>query len=125
MLVGTARLYWRCRAVLEKGAISYLSRSDGIAVGICNKPLNATIAAGNDLAAYRARFGHRMAYKGGVDKRAIAKGGDALAGELERLRPVIDDGGYIPGCDHGVPPDISWPHFIDYARRLARLTGWL
>ncbi len=83
------------------------------------------VAAGNDLAAYRARFGHRMAYKGGVDKRAIAKGGDALAGELERLRPVIDDGGYIPGCDHGVPPDISWPHFIDYARRLARLTGWL
>jgi hypothetical protein len=24
-----------------------------------------------------------------------------------------------------VPPDISWPNFIDYTRLLAELTGWL
>jgi len=83
------------------------------------------VAAGNDLPALRRVHGRRMAYRMGIDKRAIAKGGDVIAAELDRLEPVIRDGGYIPGCDHGVPPDISWPCFIGYARRLAELTGWL
>jgi len=83
------------------------------------------VAAGNDIVAYRRTFGHRMAFRGGVDKRAIAAGGEVIEAELERVRPVAEDGGYIPGCDHGVPPDISWPNFVHYSRLLARLTGWL
>ena len=83
------------------------------------------VAAGNDIVDFRRRFGCRMAYTGGVDKRAIAKGGDVIAAELGHIRPVVEDGGFIPGCDHGVPPDISWPDFVHYARLLARLTGWL
>jgi len=83
------------------------------------------VAAGNDILDYRRRFGRRMAYKGGVDKRAIAKGGEVVEAEIERVRPVVEDGGYLPGCDHGVPHDISWPHFVEYARLLARVTGWL
>jgi hypothetical protein len=39
--------------------------------------------------------------------------------------PLLKGGGFIPGCDHGVPPDISWPNFVAYARLLAQLTGWL
>ena len=83
------------------------------------------VAAGNDIAAFRRQFGRRMAYRGGVDKRAMAKGGEVIREELARLAPVVRDGGYIPGCDHGVPPDISWPNFVDYSRLLAELTGWL
>ena len=83
------------------------------------------VAAGNDLNDFRRRFGRRMAYRGGVDKRCIAKGGDAIRAEIARIRPVIEDGGYIPACDHGVPHDISWPNFIGYARLLAQATGWL
>ncbi len=83
------------------------------------------VAAHNDIVALRATFGRFMAYQGGVDKRAMAAGGDAIAAELDRVAPVVRDGGYIPGCDHGVPADVSWPAFVDYARRLAALTGWL
>jgi len=83
------------------------------------------VAAHNDIGAYRRRFGRAMAYQGGVDKRAIAKGGRAIRRELARVEPVLRDGGYIPGCDHGVPSDISWPNFVDYARLLAKMTGWL
>ena len=83
------------------------------------------VAAGCDLPAYRRRFGRQMAYRGGVDKRAIAKGGQALADEIARVAPVALDGGYIPGCDHGVPSDISWPNFVAYGRLLAELGGWL
>jgi len=73
----------------------------------------------------RDRFGHAMAIRGGVDKRAIAAGGDVLSAELARLEPVVRDGGYIPGCDHGVPSNVSWPNFLEYSRRLAQITGWL
>jgi uroporphyrinogen decarboxylase len=83
------------------------------------------VAAGNDLIAFRRSFGRTMAYRGGVDKRAIAKGGSAIEAELERLAPVIRDGGYIPGCDHGVPSDVSWPDYVRYVQLLAERTGWL
>ena len=83
------------------------------------------VAAGNDLPALRARYGRQISYGGGIDKRALAAGGEVMLAELSRLEPVIRAGGYLPGCDHGVPPDISWPNFIDYSRRLAQLTGWL
>ena len=82
------------------------------------------VAAGNDIVALRERFG-TMAYRGGVDKRAIARGGPAIRAEIERITPVIEGGGFIPGCDHGVPPDITWQNFVLYVGLLARATGWL
>ncbi|MFW6061422.1 MAG: hypothetical protein ACOC93_01310 [Planctomycetota bacterium] len=82
------------------------------------------VAAHNDIVACREQFGRQMAYRGGVDKRAMARGGSALRQELRRLEPVVRDGGFIPGCDHGVPSDVSWPDFVDYARLLAEMTGW-
>jgi uroporphyrinogen decarboxylase len=83
------------------------------------------VAAGNDIVEYRNRFGHKMAFRGGIDKRAIAKGGRVIEEEIKRVEPVIRDGGYIPGCDHGVPPDISWPNFVYYVKLLAEVTGWM
>ncbi|MFH1477406.1 MAG: uroporphyrinogen decarboxylase family protein [Verrucomicrobiota bacterium] len=83
------------------------------------------VAAGNDIVALRKQFGKNMAYRGGVDKRAIAKGGRIIQDEIERLRPVIEDGGYIPSCDHGIPSDVSWPNMLEYVRLLAGVTGWL
>ena len=83
------------------------------------------VAAHNDIVESRRRFGRGMGYTGGVDKREMAAGGERLEAELARLAPVIRGGGYLPGCDHGVPPDVSWPNFVEYARRLALLTSWL
>jgi uroporphyrinogen decarboxylase len=60
-----------------------------------------------------------------VDKRAIAKGGTAIENEIKRLEPVIRDGGFIPGCDHGVPHDVSWKDYVNYVRLLAKATGWM
>lgn len=45
--------------------------------------------------------------------------------EIARLQPVISEGGYIPSCDHGVPPDVAWPDFVRATGLLARATGWL
>lgn len=84
------------------------------------------VAAGNDIVAYRRAFGRRMAYRGGIDKRTIAEGGKVMEEEVLRVvPPLLKEGGFIPSCDHGVPPDISWPDYINYSRLLAKLTGWL
>ena len=89
----------------------------------CVDPIE--VAAGNDIVAMRAAFGEKMAYRGSVDKRAMAAGGATLRAELDRVRPIVQDGGFIPGCDHGVPSDVSWANFQDYALQLAEMTGWL
>lgn len=83
------------------------------------------VAAGNDIVAFRKRFGRNIAYRGGVDKRLMAKGGRHIEAEIERLLPVIRDGRYIPSCDHGVPSDVSWPYYVYYVKLLAKATGWL
>ena len=84
------------------------------------------VAAGNDIVALRQRYGRQMAYMGGIDKRALAAGGEKMRAEVMRVvPPLLEEGGFIPGCDHGVPPDISWPNFVEYTRLLAQLTGWL
>ena len=41
------------------------------------------------------------------------------------IPPLLEEGGSIPSWNHDVPFDIFCPNFIEYARLLARLTGWL
>ncbi len=89
----------------------------------CCFPLE--IAAGNDPLAYRQRFGHRIAFHGAIDKRALAKGGEEMRRAVYDIaEPLLADGGYLPSCDHALPSDIPWPHMVAYTDLLARLTGW-
>ncbi len=61
----------------------------------------------------------------GVDKRCIAKGGQTIENELALLEPVIKDGSFTPGCDHGMPHDFLWQNFVYYSRLLVELTDWV
>jgi hypothetical protein len=84
------------------------------------------VAAHNDIVAFREQYGMQIAFRGGIDKRALARGGETMRREVERVAPpLLLTGGYIPGCDHGIPSDVSWPNFVEYVRLLAQLTGWL
>lgn len=84
------------------------------------------VAAGNDVVAYRRQYEKQMAYLGGIDKRALATGNEKMRAEVMRVvPPLLEEEGFIPQCDHGVPPDISWSGFVEYTRLLAQLTGWL
>jgi uroporphyrinogen decarboxylase len=83
------------------------------------------VAAGNDIIHFRELFGRDMAYSGGIDKRAMAKGGKVLEAEISRIAPVLETGGYIPTCDHGIPHDVSFKNYREFAAHVARITGWL
>ena len=63
---------------------------------------------------------------GGIDKRTIAEGGEALRRELEGKLPLIKKGGYIPCCDHEVPPDVSLQNFREYMELKDRIVSeWI
>ena len=80
------------------------------------------VAAGNDIVAYRRRFGRQMAYRGGVDKRALAAGPAAIDAALEqKVRPLLAQSGYFPMLDHYAPPDISFENYMYYRIRLKQL----
>ena len=72
------------------------------------------VAAGVDPFAWREEFGKEMRIVGAVDKRALTLGPAAIDAELERLKPLMDRGGFIPHLDHLVPPDISYDNYRYY-----------
>lgn len=80
------------------------------------------VAAGVDVNRWRELF-PTLACMGGIDKRALAQGPAAIDRELERVRPAMQKGRYIPDLDHLVPDDVSWDNYCYYAEALKRLTG--
>jgi len=90
----------------------------------CCSPIE--VAAYNDILKFRNIFGENMAYMQGMDKRLMAKGGKELEDHIMGIVPkMFEKGGFIPGCDHGVPPDISWQNYVEFTRLLAKLSGWI
>lgn len=77
--------------------------------------------AGMDVLAVRRKYGKELRIWGGVDKRALAQGPAAIDAELERIRPLIAEGGYIPHTDHSIPPDVSFANFRYYTRRIGEV----
>ena len=74
-------------------------------------------AADQDPVRLRKKFGRALRLWGGVDKRVLAEGPAAIDEHLAAMRPLIEEGGFIPAVDHTVPPDVSWPNFQYYMRR--------
>ena len=78
-------------------------------------------AADMDPSRIRKKFGKNLRLFGGLDKREIAKGPDAIDVHLRELAPLVEEGGFVPTVDHTVPPDISWDNiccYMDAKRRL-------
>ncbi len=57
---------------------------------------------------WREKFGRAIRAVGGVKKNIFACDRKAVDGEIERLRPLVELGGYIPCPDHYIPPDAQW-----------------
>lgn len=71
-------------------------------------------AAGISPQEWRQRFGKGLRLWGGVDKRVLPRGRDAIKAHLREFIPLIEEGGFIPTVDHTVPPDVSWDNFRTY-----------
>ena len=87
----------------------------------CFFPLE--VRAGSDPVAIREQYGRKALLMGGVDKTALIRGGKAIDEELRRVKPVVEDGGYIPHVDHRVPADVSYENYLYYLKKKRRLIG--
>jgi uroporphyrinogen decarboxylase len=77
------------------------------------------IASGCDPVRLRREYGRDLVLMGGVDKRALARGPEAIEHELLSKVPwLCAQGGYFPQVDHLVPPDVSLDNYTHYARLL-------
>jgi len=74
---------------------------------------------GADAIKYRRRFGRDLRIIGGFDKRILTSSKQAIKKEVERLTPLVEEGGYIPTCDHKIPPDVplaNYCYFVETVR---------
>ena len=74
-------------------------------------------ASDQDPVRLRKKFGRSLRLWGGVDKRELAKDQLAIDTHLEAMRPLIEEGGFIPTVDHTVPPDVPLANFLYYMQR--------
>jgi len=80
------------------------------------------VAAGCDVNEVR-RLHQGLSLMGGIDKRVLAEDHAAIDRELDRVRPVVEDGRYIPETDHSIPDNVSWDNYRYFADRLRSLVG--
>lgn len=78
------------------------------------------VAAGMDVVKIGEQYPDFI-LSGGIDKRVIALGKDAIDREIDRLRPLFKRGGYLPSMDHHVPPEVNWPDFQYYLERVRKV----
>ena len=64
----------------------------------------------------RKKYGKSLRLWGGVDKRVLSLGPEAIEAHLKTMVPLIQEGGFIPTVDHTVPPDVSWENFQFYLK---------
>ncbi len=85
-----------------------------------------------DAVSVRKKYGHRLAFKGGIDKHKLRKGQKGIQEEIERVvRPLKDEMGVIFGLDHRIPngtPLKDYRYYVQQMRAELGLTemepGW-
>ena len=75
------------------------------------------VNAGVDIVAVREEY-PKLKFFGGFNKLSIIDGPEAIEAELERLTPVIKQGGCIICTDHQAAPDTTLENYRYYVRRL-------
>ncbi len=51
---------------------------------------------------------------GGFDKVKLLEGKDSIKRELLRLKPLVEEGGFLPHVDHRVQADVSYRDYVYY-----------
>lgn len=83
------------------------------------------VQAGNDIVAYRKKFGKKLAYDGGLDKLAFLEGRDAVDRMLHETIPFMKQtgGGWIVCLDHRVVSGTrltDFQYYVDTVRKMIK-----
>ena len=75
------------------------------------------------IAPWRQKYGRAIRGVGGMDKRVFAYDRKAIDQEIERLKPLVALGGYLPCPDHRIAPDAKFELVRYYTDRLRQTFG--
>ena len=81
------------------------------------------VAAGSDPIAMRDKYGKEILLLGGVNKRALIEGKEAIRKEMKRIEPYVKEGGWIPHVDHRTPPDVTFENYRYYLAMKREMFG--
>lgn len=70
---------------------------------------------------WREKYGRKLKGVGGMNKNIFALDYSAIDKEIERLKPQIELGGFIPCPDHLIPPDAIWENIQYYCDKMKKL----
>jgi len=73
---------------------------------------------GASIAPWRERYGRELRGVGGMNKNVFARDRAAVDAEVERLKPLVELGGYLPCPDHRIAPDAQWDLVRYYCDRM-------
>ncbi|HBQ64901.1 MAG TPA: hypothetical protein DD727_08315 [Clostridiales bacterium] len=75
------------------------------------------VASGCDVVEIGKRF-PGLVMSGGIDKRILSQGKDAIDKHLDYILPAMyKRGGYYPTCDHGVPEEVGLDDYLYFRKR--------
>ena len=69
---------------------------------------------------WREKYGKELRGVGGMDKKVFAMDYAAIDTEIERLKPLVDLGGFIPCPDHRIAPDAKWENVQYYCEKMRK-----
>ncbi len=78
---------------------------------------------GADPVKFRKQYGKNLLMMGGFDKHIMARSPAEIRKEVERLNPLVEEGGFIGFADHRVPPDVSLENYMYYLRCVREVWG--
>jgi len=70
------------------------------------------------VAPWREQYGRGLRGVGGMNKNVFARDRAAVDAEVERLRELVELGGYIPCPDHRLPPGAEWDLVKYYCEKM-------
>ena len=82
------------------------------------------VASGMNALELRKKYGKELVMFGNIDKRALAAGKNEIDKELEKVKLLLKDSGYFPGCDHHVPPDVPYENIVYFLNELRKLSDY-
>jgi hypothetical protein len=75
------------------------------------------------IAPWREQYGREIRGVGGMNKVVFAHERSDIDAEVERLRPLVELGGYIPCPDHRIAPDAKWDNVRYYCDKMRETFG--
>lgn len=78
---------------------------------------------GANIAPWREKYGKVIRGVGGMNKSVFAFDYKAIDAEIERLKPLIELGGFIPCPDHRIAPDAKWENVQYYCSKMHEIFG--